>query len=310
MRRKLAVYALVLLAGVALFADCVASDRPLVLDIDGERYWWPDAAELEPLGGESLRAQMTRDDWAVWAPVRHSPFEVRTAGGLDPIAPPSEAHWLGTDDRGRDVLARLVHGARASVLVAIGAAALSTALGLLLALLAFGAGRRLRLAVGGACDAVSAVPALVVVIAAQGLLGAGGLAVVILFVALPRAADAARLAIAAMERALASEFCTAAHALGASRWRVILRHAVPHALPQLAVAAALTASTAVLAEAALSFLGFGIAAPGASWGELLRQAHDNALHWWLAVPPGLAIATLAAALNALAQPRTTRASAS
>lgn len=309
-RRRWAGYVLVLIAAVALFADCLASDRPLVLDVGGERYWFPDSAEVDALGGDRLRARMTRDDWAIWPPVRHGPFEVRTAGRLDPVAPPSEAHWLGTDDRGRDVLARLVHGARASMLVAAGAALVSTAIGLALALLAFAAGARLRLTVVGGCDAVSAVPALVVVIAAQGLLGAGGLAVVILFVAVPRAADAARLAIAAMETALASEFCTAARALGASRWRVIIRHAIPHALPQLAVAAALTAATAVLAEAALSFLGFGVPSPGASWGELLRQAHDNSLRWWLALPPGLGIAILAASLNALAQPRTTRVSVS
>jgi peptide/nickel transport system permease protein len=287
---------------VALLAHCLASDRPLVLEVDDQRYWFPDDAEIAAHGGDELRAHMTVDDWAIWAPVRHSPNAVRTDGRLDPVAPPSSAHWLGTDDRGRDVLARLIHGTRGSVLVAVGAAALSTVVGVLLALLAF-AGRRTRMAVVGGCDAVSAVPALVLVVAAQGLLGAGGLGVVVLFVALPRAADAARLAVAAMERALASEFCTAAHALGASRLRVLVRHALPHALPQLAVAAALTAATAVLAEAALSFLGFGVPSPGASWGELLRQAHDNGLRWWLAMPPGVAIAGLAAALNALAQPR-------
>ena len=73
-------------------------------------------------------------------------------------------------------------------------------------------------------------------------------------------------------------------------------------LPQVAVATALTAATAVLAEAALSFLGFGTPPPSASWGELLKQATENGLRWWLAVPSGLAVAAAAAALGALAQP--------
>jgi peptide/nickel transport system permease protein len=84
---------------------------------------------------------------------------------------------------------------------------------------------------------------------------------------------------------------------------VVVRHALPQVAPQLRVAAALTAATAVLAEAALSFLGFGAPAPAPSWGELLQQAHRNQLRWWLALPAGLAVAAVTAALNGLAQPR-------
>jgi peptide/nickel transport system permease protein len=154
-------------------------------------------------------------------------------------------------------------------------------------------------------DAVSSFPALLVVVAAQGLLGAGGVAVAIVIIALPRAADTARLVRAELRAALAAPFCDAARALGVGPWRLVVRHALPHAIPQLGVASALTCATAVLAEAALSFLGFGTPAPAPSWGELLRQAHDNGLAWWLMLPSGAAVAIAAAALGALAQPRGT-----
>ncbi len=305
MRRKLARLTVVLALGTALFGDCLAGDRPIVLHLHGDTYWLPNVIDHAPpagLAGAALRARMTRDDWAVWPPVRHDPTAVRTGGAIQPLAPPSSAHWLGTDDRGRDVLARLIHGTRTAVIVGAGAAVLSVLLALALALLAAGRGA-VRGGVVGACDAVSAVPAIVVVIAAQGLIGRGGLMSVVVLVAAPRAADTARLALAALERALASDFALAARAVGASPRRVLLRHALPHAVPQIAVAAALTAATAVLAEAALGYLGFGAPPPTASWGELLRQAQDSGFAWWLTLPPGVAIAGLAGALGGLAQPR-------
>lgn len=308
MRRRLARLAVFGALALALGADCVASDRPIVLSYDGTIYWLPNLVDYDELGalrGDALRDRMTTDDWALWPPVRHDPVEVRTGGVIEPLAAPSPSHHLGTDDRGRDVAARFVHGARTAVTVGGWAALLSVALALALALLATGR-RRARAAVMTTCDAVSAVPAIVVVVAAQGLIGAGGLGVVIVFIAIPRAADTARIAVAGIEQALASDYCAAARALGASPARVLLRHALPHALPQVAVAAALTAATAVLAEAALGYLGFGAAPPAASWGELLRQAQDGGFPWWLVVPPGLAIAVLAGALGALAQPRPER----
>jgi ABC-type dipeptide/oligopeptide/nickel transport system permease subunit len=300
--RRLAAAAVLAVLAIALSADFLAADRPLVLRWQGTTYWLPnlvDHDDLAGLDGAGLRAAMTADDWALWPPVRHDPQAVRSAGRLEPLRAPSAAHLLGTDDRGRDVLARLIHGTRATVIVAAGAAALALALGLLLALAAVSARGRLDAGVVGACDVVSAVPALVVVVAAQGLFGAPSLAAVIVLVALPRAADTARIARASLVEALASDYCAAARALGATPARVLWRHALPHAKSQLAVATALTAATAVLAEAALGFLGFGVPPPAASWGELLRQAHENDLRWHLALPAGAAITTLAAALSVL-----------
>jgi peptide/nickel transport system permease protein len=190
--------------------------------------------------------------------------------------------------------------------MAAGAAALALLLGVMLAFVAVRVRGAADTAVVGACDTVTAIPALIVVVAAQGLIGGASVAVAIVIIALPRAADTARLARAAMRTALGEPYCDAARALGMSETRIVWRHALPQAAPQLAVATAITAATAVLAEAALSFLGFGTPPPDASWGELFRQAHQNDLHWWLAVPAGAMVAIVAAALNRLGQATRTR----
>ena len=302
---RLAIALIAMVLAVALLASFLASDRPIVVHLEGRTYWLAnviDYDELEGLRGDRLRAVMSRDDWALWTPIRHSPTAVRSAGELEPLAGPSSAHWLGTDDRGRDVAARLVHGTRATATMAVGTALLALMLGLALAVPA-ALRRRAAALVVASCDVIAAIPALVVVVAAQGLTGQGSLVVAIALVALPRAADTARITLAGLRTSLEQPYCEAARGLGVSPQRVLFRHALPHVYPQLAVATALTAATAVLAEAALSFLGFGTPPPTASWGELLKQAHDNDLRWWLMAPAGVAVALIAGALGALAQPR-------
>lgn len=307
--RRLALALLAALAAIALFGEFLAWDRPLVLAIDGQTYLLSnviDYDDLRGLRGDDLRARMGDGDWALWPPVPHHPEAVKPSGALEPLAGPSRAHWLGTDDRGRDVLARLIHGTRATALITAGAALGALIAGVFLALLAAWArpgrfGRGLDMAILTGCDAIAAIPAVIVVVAAQGLVGRASLAAVVFLIALPRAADTARIARSALIAALARPYCAAARALGASPWRVLVRHALPQARTQLAVAVAITAATAVLAEAALGFLGFGAPPPAASWGELLEQAHANGLRWNLLVPTGLAIALTAGALGALAQ---------
>jgi len=295
-RRRAAVAVLAVAAGVALCADLVAGDRPLVLHRGGATDVWPDGPR-----GDALRAVLTADDWALWPPIARDPTAVRAAGAVAPLAPPSRGHLLGTDDRGRDVAARLVHGARTSLAIAAGAAAAATALALGLALLAVRAGGAVDAAVRVACDVVAAAPPLLTVIAVQGLVGARGLVPVIALLAIPRGADTARLARAGLRAALAAPWTEAARAAGAGRGRLLVRHALPHAAPALATAAAVTAATAVLAEAALTFLGVGAAPPTPSWGELLAQATAHDLGWWLALPAGIAITAVAWALLALAR---------
>jgi peptide/nickel transport system permease protein len=190
--------------------------------------------------------------------------------------------------------------------VAGGALLLSLVLGCAAAAAAVVAPRGGDAAVLFGCDVIGAVPALLLIVAAQGLFGRASLAGVIVLISIPRAADVARLVRAELRRALATPFAEAARAVGAGESRLIARHALPHALPQLAVSAAITVSTAVLAESALSFVGFGAPPPAASWGEMLRQAQQSGLAWWLTVPAGALIALAALAANTLADELTRR----
>ncbi len=298
--RRAAWIVMVALLGVAVLADFLAADRPIVMHAHGETSWLLNLDDAEPRG-DRLRATLGDDDWAIWPLVAFDPVEVRTDGALAILAAPSSRHPLGTDDRGRDVAARLVHGTRTSAWIAGGAAALALALGVLLALAA------VQLPVGRAilvgCDALAAAPPVLTVIAAQGLVGARGLFPVIVLIAVPRAADTARLLAAELRRQLALPFAEAARAAGASPLRVAVRHALPQAAPLLAAATALTAATAVLSEAGLAFLGMASPPPTPSWGDLLAQATANDLRWWLAIPAGAAITLATWALLTLAQPR-------
>lgn len=236
------------------------------------------------------------ENWTVWAPIRANPEDVRLDGKIEVLRAPSAEHVLGTDDRGRDVAARLIHGSRPTLIIAVCSAALASVVAILLALLASIRPWLDRLVLA-LCDVVAAVPTLLLVLLVRGLWGGGGLLALILLISIPSAAATARLVRKGLCGALAMPYCEAAVALGLSRFRVLWRHALPASFSQLKIAAAITASTAVLSEVALSFLGLGLGAGTPSWGELMRQAHENQLAWWLLIPAGIASAGLAWSLS-------------
>jgi len=223
----------------------------------------------------------------------------------DPVAtswsairkPPSAAHWFGTDELGRDVLARVVWGARASLAAGLVSVAISLAIGVPLGLLAGYAGGKADMLVSRATDAVLACPFLILAIALAAFLGpsltnamiAIGISATPVFVRLTRGQT---LAIKA------EEFILAARAIGNRPWRVALLHVLPNVVPALIVQATLAIAAAVIAEASLSFLGLGQQPPAPSWGSMLNTAKnyiDNAP--WMAVWPGVSIFTLVLSFN-------------
>jgi peptide/nickel transport system permease protein len=274
--RRIAQLVVLLTLAVALGASLIASDRR----------WGP--------GG------------ALVSPIPYDGMSVRTGGELRILAAPSEKHWLGTDDRGRDVAARLVHGTRTALTLAAVAALAALGLALLMLVGVQLAPRPVRGAVLAACDVLASVPGLILAIAVQGALEFRGMLAVALVIAVPRAADGARVLHGAVEAVYREPWVAAARAVGAGRLRVLWCHALPSIAPVVAIVAAVTAATAVLSEAALTVLGLGVPPPTPSWGELLAQASENQLRWWLSVPSGLAVAILAWALFTLAQPAASR----
>jgi peptide/nickel transport system permease protein len=218
-------------------------------------------------------------------------------GGISAVlAPPSHAHWLGTDDRGRDVATRLVHGARVVLLVGPLAVALYVLVGVAVGVSA-ALGRRVDFAVGRVVEIGLMFPTLLLLLAIQGVTSSTSLAEVALAIAITQWPYVARLTRAEALRVSALPHVEAARAVGAGRARILAVHILPLAVTPALTAAAFGIGQAVLFETALTFLGFGVPPPTASWGELLAQAQASGLAPWLLVPPTVAVAAVVLACN-------------
>jgi ABC-type dipeptide/oligopeptide/nickel transport system permease subunit len=216
-----------------------------------------------------------------------APAAVDLATGL---TAPSPRHWLGTDPLGRDLLARLAHGARASLVVGLLATLLALAFGVPLGAWAGYRGGPVDAVVSFLADVTLAFPALLLALAVVSVSGARGILPLAVVLALSRWARIARLARGEFRRLRGREAAEAARAAGARELRIVSRHLLPEALAPILVGAAFAAAAAVLVEASLGFLGLGVAPPQTSWGSLLADARiAGPQAWWLALFPGLAI---------------------
>jgi peptide/nickel transport system permease protein len=223
------------------------------------------------------------------------------ADPLSALTGPSGAHLLGTDQNGRDVLARIIYGARPSLLIGLGASALGLAAGSVLGVLAAQGGRIADEIVGRLLDVLLSIPGLLLVILVVAVLGARtstsiiGLAVIV-------APANARLVRAEVLRIRGSAFIEAAHALGWRRSQVVLRHLVPNALGPVLVLATISVGAAIGAGASLSFLGLGPQPPTAEWGAMLAASRDYySVAWWPAIFPGIAVTLTVLAITVVGQ---------
>jgi ABC-type dipeptide/oligopeptide/nickel transport system permease subunit len=187
---------------------------------------------------------------------------------------PSPRHWFGTDELGRDTWVRIMYGGRVSLAVGLIVGFSTVILGGLIGILAGYVGGVLDNALMRMVDTIYTIPRIVLLLVLSKLAGPGLLNIIIILVALEWT-NAARLARSAVLSFREQEFVLAAQCLGASRWRVMLRHLLPNSLAPLIVAATLDAGAAIRAETTLSFLGLGIQPPTPSWGNLLTNAATN-----------------------------------
>jgi len=205
------------------------------------------------------------------------------------LRPPDRAHLLGTDDLGRDVLARLLHGARVSVSVGLSAAALAFLAGTVLGGAAGTFGPRADRPILFVTGVVQAFPALVLVAAGAALAPPSAYTAVFL-IALTGWPEVARLVRAEALRLSLSPHVEAARAAGASRARILLVHVLPGTIALAAATVPYVLGGAVLLEASLSFLGLGTPPPSASWGRALADARESlTTAWWCVVPPAAAL---------------------
>lgn len=225
----------------------------------------------------------------------------------DPIAPtwtairqaPSAAHWLGTDDVGRDILSRLIHGAQASLAAGVVSVAIAVSIGVPLGLIAGYFGRWPDAIISRVTEALLACPFLILAIALAAFLGPSltNAMIAIGFSASPIFVRLARAQTLAVKTA---DYVEGARAVGAGHLRIILRYILLNAFPPLLVQATLTIAAAIIAEASLSFLGLGQQPPAPSWGSMLNTAKNFITQApWMAVSPGLAIFVTVLAFNIL-----------
>ena len=211
--------------------------------------------------------------------------------------PPSAEHWFGTDENGRDVLSRVIWGARASLMAGVisvlGALFIGVPLGLLAGLI----GGWVDALISRVADAMLSVPFLILAIALAAFLGPA-LENAMLAIAITASPVFVRLARGMALDARSTDWVEAARALGNPPWRIGLVHVLPNIIPPLLVQASLAIAEAIIAEASLSFLGLGQQPPAPSWGSMLNSAQRFLTQApWLSIMPGLAIFIVVLAFN-------------
>jgi peptide/nickel transport system permease protein len=236
---------------------------------------------------------------AIFAPVL-SRYDPIIGDVSDSLEPPSWTHWLGTDDQGRDMLARVMSGARVSLSVAVISVAIGSLVGVTMGLLAGYAGGAVDLLLMRVVDALLAFPALLLAISITAALGPQiqNAMIAIGVVAIPIYARLTRGQVLSVRE---REYVVAARAIGVSPRRIALQHILPNIANALIVQATLTAAFAILQEAVLSFLGLGAQPPAPSWGQDINynQRYLTNMMWWMSVGPGVAIFIAVFAFNFL-----------
>jgi len=229
-----------------------------------------------------------------------APYDPKAVKVDEALQPPNPQHWFGTDDLGRDMLSRVIWGARISLSVGLISVSIGLLVGTSLGLAAGYLGGKFDLFVMRGIDALLAFPALILAIGITSALGPQiqNAMIAIGIVAIPAYARLTRGQVLAVR---AREFIVAARTIGASPLRIVVRHIFPNVMNALIVQATLSTAFAILAEAALSFLGLGPQPPYPSWGQDINysQRYLPNLKWWMSVGPGVAIFTAVFAFNFL-----------
>ncbi len=228
-----------------------------------------------------------------------APYTVDALDLANRRAAPSALHWFGTDELGRDLLTRVLYGARVSLAIGLISALVSAAIGAAVGATAGYAGRVVDDILMRLTDAMLAIPRLPLLMITAAVLQPS-VPVLVILVGLAGWMETARVVRAEVLSLAARDFVSAARAMGASPMRVVVRHVLPGVLPAAAVATTLAVGRGILLESALSFFGVGVQPPTASWGNMLYQAQTTMTSEpWLAIFPGAMIFLTVLACNAV-----------
>lgn len=291
------------LLSVAVFTPLFAGRQPIICSYQGEIHMpgvletvhkIPFASDVIPLSKpfrypsfiprESIDEE--EGDWAIWPLVPWGPNETFP---LDKLQPPSETHLLGTDDVGRDVMSRMLHATPIALMIGFVAMGIATVIGLVAGGFAGFLGGRVDIAISRLIEIFICVPPFYVILIAL-LVAEPSIWNIMIVLGLFRWTGIARYARAEMMKLQGQDYAIAARALGASTPRIVFRHLLPNALAPVLVVVAFGVAGAIFVESGLSWLGFGVQPPQATWGSILRTGWDNlraAPH--IIFPPSVAI---------------------
>lgn len=311
-RRKLALLALgyvLFLGAVALLAPAIAGTKPIVCWYKGELYF-PALAYFNPQWENpvfqrdkfrkrypSNLRQKDPESWAVWPLVFQDPYRRvladewpgRPANPTQDAGRPGGYNLFGTDKRGVDVFAQMVHGTTIALLVGFVSMSIAALIGITAGALAGYFGGWVDMLLSRLIEVVMCVPTLVLILALLAVVENPTIWHMMAVIGCTSWTGIARLTRGEFLRLKEMEFVAAAEALGLGRLRTVFRHILPNALAPVLVPISFGIASAILIESGLSFLGFGAPPPNPSWGSLLNSGRENLQMWWLVVFPGTAI---------------------
>ena len=227
-----------------------------------------------------------------------APYGYNEMNPIDRLQAPSLAHWMGTDQIGRDVFSRIVHGARTSVIIGFAAASISILISIVIGLTTGFFGRKFDMIVQRLVDAWMSFPDLVIVIVAVSVFGPG-MWQVILILSLLYGIAGSRIVRGAVVTVKENVYVQAAESIGVATPSILLRHVLPNIMAPIIVLFTTRLAAVILVEAALSFLGLGVPPPAPSWGGMLSVEGRSYMFQapWLAIMPGLAITVVVFNIN-------------
>ncbi len=227
-----------------------------------------------------------------------APYGVNDVHLLEILAPPSSRFWLGTDQIGRDMLSRVIFGARISVIIGLSATAIATLIATLIGMLSGYIGGKFDLVVQRFVDAVMCLPALPVLMVVTSLIGPGMLSL-IAALGILWGIGGSRLMRSAVIGIKENVYVEAAVAIGCPTSRILTRHILPNIMAPIIIYFSTAVPAVILTEASLSFLGFGVPPPAPSWGGMLSGLGRRYMFCapWMAIWPGLALATVVYGIN-------------
>jgi peptide/nickel transport system permease protein len=233
---------------------------------------------------------------AIFAPFI-APYGVNDQDLTNILKSPSGAHWLGTDELGRDALTRLIYGSRISLVVGVVAVSIAGGIGMTLGLIAGYMGGWVSNIIMRVIDALLALPPMVLMLAIAAMLG-GGLGTVLVSIGVAMMPTYCRVMFGQVLSLKNNDYITASRAGGAGSTRIMFRHLLPNSLAPLMVLLSINLGTAILMEASLSYLGIGIVPPTPTWGNMVSTSQRFLLsHSLLAIAPGFAILLIVLAFN-------------